>query len=81
MKLLGMTLLFYLIDILVFGSFSGLIFVIGYGLNNLMDETNYDLVHMYFVGVVFYVVVDSILSKVKRHYIDAIEFLNTKKNR
>ena len=78
MKLFGMTLLLFSLDILIFGSIIGLIYVVGYGLTNLIDGTTYNLTHMYFVGLVLYIIVDSFISKIKKHYSDAVEFFNRK---
>lgn len=75
LKKIFYTILFFLVDVLLWGSVSGLIHVVGYGLGNWINGTDYNLYRLYFVGIFLYFIVSSILSKFQIHYQDACKFL------
>lgn len=68
MKIILLTLLVYILDILVHGSILGLILVIGYGIDELISDVDHNLLHMYLVGLAYYWLIDSIGAKFREEY-------------
>ena len=58
----------YFFDVLVIGSFSGLIYTIAYFLENYFNGTSYILWQGYVKGIIMYWIIDSILAKFREIY-------------
>lgn len=76
MKIIFITLMFYILDIFIYGSIVGSLFVFGYGLENIFDNTEHNLVKLYFIGILWYWLLDSIASKFREAFKEAVEFEN-----
>jgi hypothetical protein len=66
-----LSLIYYIADIIVWGSFIGLFYVVGYGLENLFSGTSHNLWYMYLKGIGTYWILDSIASKFREAYKEA----------
>ena len=68
MKNILLTLLVYALDVIVWGSVIGLIYVLGYFISNIFLGTDYSLLTSYFKGVATYWLFDTILAKFRETY-------------
>ena len=73
LKNILLTLVLYTLDVIIWGSVIGLIYVLGHYISNIFMGTNYDLIVSYFKGIVVYWVFDSIIAKVRKSYRMVIE--------
>lgn len=69
------TLVSYIVDILIFGSALGLLFVLTSGLTNWLAGSDYNLWHSFLKGVIWYWVFDSIAAKFREEYNNIKEYL------
>ena len=67
-KNIVLTIIFYVADVLVYGSLLGIIYVLGYGLENIFNGGDNNLYHGYLKGLCFYWLIDTILSKFRETY-------------
>lgn len=81
MKTILLTIVHYAIDVIIWGSVIGFIYVLGHYLSNIFIGTNYDLIVSYFTGIVVYWVFDSILAKFRELYRMVIENAKEMENR
>ena len=68
MKNIFLTLLVYVLDVIVWGSIFGLIFVFGYFLSNIFIGTDYSILKSYFIGIATYWLFDTIAAKFRETY-------------
>ena len=68
MKNVFLTLLVYVLDVIVWGSVIGLIYVLGYFISNIFLGTDYSLLTSYFKGVATYWLFDTIAAKFRETY-------------
>ena len=68
MKNIILTILVYVLDVIVWGSIIGLIYVFGYSISNIFLGTDYSLLTSYFKGVATYWLFDTILAKFRETY-------------
>ena len=68
MKNIFLTILVYVLDVIVWGSIIGLIYVLGYSISNIFFGTDYSLMVSYFKGVATYWLIDTILAKFRETY-------------
>ena len=68
MKNILLTIVLYAVDVIIWGSVIGFIYVIGHFSSNILFDTNYDLTVSYFKGIVIYWVFDTILAKFRETY-------------
>ena len=68
MKNVFLTLVAYVIDVIVWGSIIGLIYVFGYFISNIFLGTDYNLMMSYFKGIATYWLIDTILAKFRETY-------------
>ena len=68
MKNIFLTLVAYALDIIVWGSFIGLIYVLGYFISNIFLGTDYNLMMSYFKGIATYWLFDTIAAKFRETY-------------
>ena len=68
MKNVFLTLVAYVIDVIVWGSIIGLIYVLGYFISNIFLGTDYNLMMSYFKGIATYWLIDTILAKFRETY-------------
>ena len=73
MKNVFLTLVVYVLDVIVWGSIIGLIYVFGYFISNIFLGTDYNLMMFYFKGVATYWLFDSIAAKFREIYRMATE--------
>ena len=79
MKNILLTIVLYAVDVIIWGSVIGLIYVLGHYISNLLFDTNYDLTVAYFKGIIVYWVFDTILAKFREAYRMVIEYEKDKK--
>ena len=68
MKNISLTLVAYVVDVIVWGSIIGLIYVLGYFISNIFLGTDYSLMMSYFKGIATYWLFDSIAAKFREIY-------------
>ena len=68
MKNLFLTLVAYVLDVIVWGSIIGLIYVLGYFISNIFLGTDYSLMMSYFKGIAAYWLFDTIAAKFRETY-------------
>ena len=68
MKNIFLTLVNYILDIIVWGSIIGLIYVFGYFISNIILGTDYSLLMSYFKGIATYWLFDTIAAKFRESY-------------
>ena len=68
MKNIFLTLVVYVLDVIVWGSIIGLIYVLGYFISNLFLGTDYSLLTSYFKGIATYWLFDTIAAKFRETY-------------
>ena len=73
MKNIFLTLVAYVLDVIVWGSIIGLIYVFGYFISNIFLGTDYSLMMSYFKGIATYWLFDSIAAKFREIYRMATE--------
>ena len=73
-----LTLVLYALDIIIWGSVIGFIYVLGHFSSNILFDTNYDLIVSYFKGIVTYWVFDSVIAKFREAYRSVIEYKKDK---
>ena len=73
MKNISLTLVAYALDVIVWGSVIGLIYVLGYFISNIFLGTDYSLLTSYFKGIATYWIFDSIAAKFREIYRMATE--------
>lgn len=69
-----LTIVLYFLDILIFGSIAGLVLVAAYGIENIFLDKNNNLTKMYIVGILYYWITDSFISKIRESYKEAEGF-------
>ena len=67
-KNIFLTLVAYVLDIIVWGSIIGLIYVLGYFISNIFLGTDYNLMISYFKGIATYWLFDTIAAKFRETY-------------
>ena len=67
-KNIFLTLVAYALDVIIWGSVIGLIYVLGYFISNIFLGTDYSLLTSYFKGVATYWLFDTILAKFRETY-------------
>lgn len=72
-KNIFLTLVAYALDVLVWGSVIGLIYVLGYFISNIFLGTDYNLLTSYLKGIATYWIFDSIAAKFREIYRMVIE--------
>ena len=80
-KNIFLTLVIYTLDVIIWGSVIGFIYVLGHYISNMFIGTNYDLIVSYFKGIVVYWVFDSIVAKFRESYRMVIENAKKMENR
>ena len=78
MKNILLTIVLYALDIIIWGSVIGFIYVLGHYISNILFETNYDLIVSYFKGIVTYWILDSVIAKFREAYRSVIEYKKDK---
>ena len=68
MKNMFLTLVAYALDVIVWGSIIGLIYVLGYFISNIFLGTDYSLMVSYFKGIATYWLFDTIAAKFRETY-------------
>ena len=68
MKNIFLTLVAYVLDVIVWGSIIGLIYVLGYFISNIFLGTGYNLMMSYFKGIATYWLFDTIAAKFRETY-------------
>ena len=68
MKNVFLTLVAYVLDVIVWGSIIGLIYVFGYFISNIFLGTDYNLMMSYFKGIATYWLFDTIAAKFRETY-------------
>ena len=68
MKNISLTLVAYVVDVIVWGSIIGLIYVLGYFISNIFLGTDYSLMMSYFKGIATYWLFDTIAAKFRETY-------------
>lgn len=68
MKNIFLTLVAYALDIIVWGSVIGLIYVLGYSISNIFLGTDYNLLTYYLKGIATYWLIDTIAAKFRETY-------------
>ena len=63
-----LTLVAYVLDVIVWGSVIGLIYVLGYFISNIFLGTDYSLLMSYFKGIATYWLFDTIAAKFRETY-------------
>ena len=79
MKNIFLTIVLYALDIIIWGSIIGFIYVLGHFSSNILFDTNYDLTVSYFKGLVIYWVFDTIIAKFRETYRMVIEYKRDEK--
>lgn len=72
-KNIFLTLVAYALDVIVWGSIIGLIYVLGYFISNIFLGTDYNLLTSYLKGIATYWIFDSIAAKFREIYRMVIE--------
>ena len=67
-KNIFLTLVAYVLDVIVWGSIIGLIYVLGYFISNIFLGTDYNLLVSYFKGIATYWLFDTIAAKFRETY-------------
>ena len=67
-KNIFLTLVVYALDVIVWGSIIGLIYVLGYYISNIFLGTDYNLMMSYFKGIATYWLFDTIAAKFRETY-------------
>ena len=78
-KNIFLTLVFYTLDVIIWGSVIGFIYVLGHYSSNILLETDYSLTVSYFKGLVSYWVIDTVLAKFRESYNAVIDFKRDEK--
>ena len=73
MKIIFLTIVLYILDVIIWGSILGFIYVLGHYISNILFGTDYSLTVSYFKGLVTYWILDSILAKFREIYKMIIE--------
>ena len=73
MKNIFLTLVAYVLDVIVWGSVMGLIYVLGYSISNIFLGTDYSLMTSYLKGIATYWLFDTILAKFRETYREVTE--------
>ena len=73
LNIIFLTIALYALDVIVWGSFLGLVYVLGHYTSNILFGTDYSLTVSYFKGLVTYWILDSILAKFREIYKMIIE--------
>ena len=73
MKNIFLTLVAYVLDVIVWGSILGLIYVLGYFISSIFLGTDYSLLTSYFKGIATYWLFDTILAKFRETYREVTE--------
>ena len=81
MKNIFLTVVFYVLDVIIWGSVLGFIYVFGHYLSNIFLGSDYSLTTTYFKGLVTYWVLDTILAKFRETYKMVIENAKEMENR
>ena len=68
MKNITLTLVAYVLDVIVWGSVIGLIYVLGYFISNIFFGTDYSLLTSYLKGIATYWLFDTIAAKFRETY-------------
>ena len=68
MKNIILTLVAYALDVIIWGSVIGLIYVLGYFISNIFLGTDYNLMISYFKGIATYWLFDTIAAKFRESY-------------
>ena len=68
MKNIFLTLVVYVLDVIIWGSIIGLIYVFGYFISNIFLGTDYNLMISYFKGIATYWLFDTIAAKFRETY-------------
>ena len=68
MKNIFLTLVAYVLDVIIWGSVLGLIYVFGYFISNIFLGTDYNLMISYFKGIATYWLFDTIAAKFRETY-------------
>lgn len=68
LNIIFLTIALYALDVIVWGSVIGLVYVLGHYLSNMFLGSNYDLTESYIKGIVFYWVLDTIMAKFREIY-------------
>ena len=68
MKNMFLTLVIYVLDVIVWGSIFGLIYVFGYFISNTFLGTDYNLTMSYLKGIAAYWLIDMIVAKFRETY-------------
>ena len=68
MKNIFLTLVAYALDVIVWGSIIGLIYVLGYSISNIFLGTDYNLLTSYLKGITTYWLFDTIAAKFRETY-------------
>ena len=74
MKIIFLTLVHYVLDVIIWGSVIGFIYVLGHYLSNIFLGSDYSLTTSYFKGLVTYWVFDTIIAKFRETYRMVIEY-------
>ena len=72
-KNIFLTIVLYAVDVIIWGSVIGFIYVLGHYLSNIFLGSDYSLTTSYFKGLVTYWVLDTILAKFREIYKMVIE--------
>ena len=78
-KNIFLTLVFYTLDVIIWGSVIGFIYVLGHYLSNIFLGSDYSLTTSYFKGLVTYWVLDTVLAKFREAYNAVIDFKRDEK--
>lgn len=73
-KLISLTWLLFILDVVVWGSICGLVFVFIHWVSNLLSDTDTNLIHVHFAGVTCYLFFEAIAAKFREHRTDATEY-------
>ena len=73
MKNISLTLVAYVLDVIVWGSIIGLIYVLGYFISNIFLGTDHNLMMPYFKGIATYWLFDTIAAKFRETYREVTE--------
>ena len=68
LKIVFLTLVAYALDVIVWGSILGLIYVLGYFISNIFLGTDYSLMTSYLKGIATYWLFDTIAAKFRETY-------------
>lgn len=68
MKNIFLTIVVYVLDVIIWGSIVGFIYVIGFYSSNILLGTDYNLITSYFKGIVVYWIADTIVAKFREAY-------------